>query len=133
MNTVILVWCPRGHQTTEAEPSEVTTYPASGRNLLVLLALHCLHTMHTFTLLCAFTLTVASCSGLSCIPCEERKCRDPSTLDCPWGTVKDICNCCDVCGKSPGQECGGMWNLLGKCGTSLICIKKRISGDGICV
>ena len=35
--------------------------------------------------------------------------------------MKDACGCCDVCGKVFGEECGGLWNMNGKCGRGLKC------------
>nr|XP_045613001.1 venom protein 302-like isoform X2 [Procambarus clarkii] len=91
--------------------------------------------MNTFTIFSLLCLVIASCSGLRCFPCEQRStpCPDPSTLSCPWGTVKDICYCCDICGKGPGEECGGMWNMFGKCGRCLVCKKESEHAKGTCV
>ncbi|XP_053647258.1 venom protein 302 [Cherax quadricarinatus] len=90
--------------------------------------------MKISTLLCLLFIAVSSCSGLRCMPCGTRHpCSDPSTLNCPWGTVKDICNCCDICGKGPNEACGGSWDMYGKCGDCLTCQKETKRGQGICV
>ncbi|XP_068232963.1 uncharacterized protein [Palaemon carinicauda] len=57
--------------------------------------------------------------GLSCLGCNPADCRIP--LNCNYGLVKDICYCCDVCAKGPGEECGGIWGLRGQCGDAFIC------------
>nr|XP_053647259.1 venom protein 302-like [Cherax quadricarinatus] len=89
--------------------------------------------MNTVILLCLLSLAVTSCLGLSCLPCDKSlHCRDPNTLECPWGIVTDLCNCCPVCGKGPGKMCGGPWNINGKCGRCLVC-KQKNNDEGICV
>nr|XP_053647391.1 single insulin-like growth factor-binding domain protein-2 [Cherax quadricarinatus] len=89
--------------------------------------------MNSFTLFCLLSLAVASCSGLKCRVCDTAEwCQDPSTLNCTYGTVKDACNCCDVCGQGPGEVCGGPWDIKGRCGVGLKCQKKK-NNEGICI
>ena len=52
-----------------------------------------------------------------CNPASQCLPLDPNT--CQHGVVKDICECCDVCGKGPGDECGPP----GKCGEGLVCVQ----------
>ncbi|KAK3864295.1 hypothetical protein Pcinc_030010 [Petrolisthes cinctipes] len=40
---------------------------------------------------------------------------------CSWGLVLDMCGCCYVCGKGPGESCGGQWAWHGRCGRGLDC------------
>ncbi|KAK8733131.1 hypothetical protein OTU49_006775 [Cherax quadricarinatus] len=89
--------------------------------------------MNTFTLLCLLFLAVTRCSGLTCLPCQaETQCPDSNTLHCYYGIVKDVCNCCDVCAKGPGEKCGGEWDAQGKCADGLTCQKTTGNAEGIC-
>ncbi|XP_071543940.1 single insulin-like growth factor-binding domain protein-2 [Panulirus ornatus] len=60
--------------------------------------------------------------SLSCLPCREVTCEMPARVKhCAWGLVLDMCGCCYVCGKGPGQTCGGQWAWHGRCGRGLEC------------
>ncbi|XP_042864043.1 single insulin-like growth factor-binding domain protein-2 [Penaeus japonicus] len=91
--------------------------------------------MKPFLILVASLAAVHTCSGLSCEPCEQSECKRPT--GCKFGTVLDICHCCSVCAKGPGQKCGGLWDWYGKCGAAFEC--QPLDGDpdeflgGICV
>nr|API81347.1 venom toxin [Hemiscorpius lepturus] len=63
-----------------------------------------------------------STTALSCRRCGTYECP-PLPADCPWGTVKDPCFCCLVCAKGLNEICGGVWNISGKCGEGLKCVK----------
>ncbi|XP_069981368.1 insulin-like growth factor-binding protein 4 [Penaeus vannamei] len=75
--------------------------------------------MKPLLVLVASVAALHVCSGLSCQPCSEVKCSRPR--GCAFGTVRDVCGCCYVCAKGPGQPCGGMWLLNGKCGDGFKC------------
>ncbi|CAH1242103.1 CRIM1 [Branchiostoma lanceolatum] len=64
---------------------------------------------------------VASSHSLTCAPCNTVRCQAPE--NCPGGTAKGVCGCCDVCAKVEGEECGGPWNIGGVCDKGLICDK----------
>jgi len=40
----------------------------------------------------------------------------------PCQLVKDACGCCDVCARTEGEECGGLWNIAGICADGLTCV-----------
>ncbi|XP_076038286.1 venom protein 302-like [Oratosquilla oratoria] len=69
-------------------------------------------------------------------PCECRGgCPKLDESECKYGMGKDTCLCCDVCLNGPGETCGGLFDIDGKCGTGLRCWKgPRPShyGKGIC-
>ncbi|KAB7502076.1 Venom protein [Armadillidium nasatum] len=49
---------------------------------------------------------------------------------CKFGIIKDVCNCCNICAKGKGDECGGPWGLGGKCAEGLRCVYGHLSeGD----
>ncbi|GAB6024814.1 hypothetical protein CHUAL_009934 [Chamberlinius hualienensis] len=58
--------------------------------------------------------------ALSCVPCEKEKICD-KIVTCKFGLAKDMCGCCDICAKGPGETCGGVWNHGGTCGKGLNC------------
>ncbi|XP_071551244.1 single insulin-like growth factor-binding domain protein-2 [Panulirus ornatus] len=58
--------------------------------------------------------------GLSCLPCDMRKCV---MIYCPYGTELDICHCCHRCLKGPGEQCGGDWYMKGNCAKGMVCKK----------
>ena len=61
---------------------------------------------------------------LRCPSCDRVHCspRRPSELTtCRGGVVRGICNCCPVCAKTEGQDCGGQWHYRGRCDTGLVC------------
>ncbi|KAK8733137.1 hypothetical protein OTU49_006780 [Cherax quadricarinatus] len=71
---------------------------------------------------------LGSVSCLSCLPCREVTCEMPAVVNqCSWGLVLDMCGCCYVCGKGPGQTCGGQWAWHGRCGRGLECRHAVIS------
>ncbi|XP_064085508.1 venom protein 302-like isoform X2 [Macrobrachium nipponense] len=89
-----------------------------------------MNVLYSLLLLCA----VVECSlGLTCLPCDQIICLQP--VGCPYGYVKGVCSCCDVCAKGPGEFCGGEFNLFGKCGAGLKCVQtvNVIPSRGVCV
>ena len=55
--------------------------------------------------------------------------------NCPSGQLaKDVCECCDVCAKAEGEECGGVWSLSGTCADYLFCEENSVGNfmPGIC-
>ncbi|XP_063585010.1 insulin-like growth factor-binding protein 7 [Penaeus indicus] len=86
--------------------------------------------MKTLPLLLLLAVACASTSGWSiiCSPCDESRCP-PSPDDCKFGVVKDACNCCDVCGKGPYEDC----DPENACGPGYYCQLHPISyGNGVC-
>ncbi|XP_068202956.1 single insulin-like growth factor-binding domain protein-2 [Palaemon carinicauda] len=88
-------------------------------------------------LLLCISLAAVTTSGLRCIPCvvSERCPNSAKEEECPYGIVTDICDCCFVCGQGPGDKCGGVWNIKGKCGTGLECVSPQADMwgfEGIC-
>ncbi|XP_047492555.1 single insulin-like growth factor-binding domain protein-2 [Penaeus chinensis] len=60
--------------------------------------------------------TVYHCPGC---PTE---CPPLDPASCPHGIVTDTCDCCNVCGKGPGEICSDAeW----KCGKGLYCLGDR--------
>ncbi|KAH7942941.1 hypothetical protein HPB52_002716 [Rhipicephalus sanguineus] len=54
---------------------------------------------------CSYSATqLPDCSSFTCTPdiCGQSQ--------CPCGTYKDHCDCCDICYKCPGAECN-LWIL----------------------
>ncbi|XP_068203510.1 venom protein 302-like [Palaemon carinicauda] len=77
-----------------------------------------------FACLCVL---VKSIDGLSCYcPEDGSAClqRKLSRVECPFGIIKDHCDCCPVCAKGPGEVCGGPWDISGKCAQGLTCNPK---------
>uniref|UniRef100_A0A4Q8K1M6 U48-Liphistoxin-Lsp1a_1 n=1 Tax=Liphistius sp. SGP-2016 TaxID=1905180 RepID=A0A4Q8K1M6_9ARAC len=70
----------------------------------------------------ALSLFFVGTLALDCM-CDRKNCPflDPSA--CPLGITKDACFCCSVCFKTEGEECGGPFDIDGKCGGDLICFK----------
>jgi len=69
-------------------------------------------------------------SGQECGPC--RPCETPR--GCVAGTVKDACDCCDVCAKAQYELCDHpavrRSETLGKCGRNLECrLRNDLLGD----
>jgi len=76
---------------------------------------------------------LAASDALSCHECDRDNCEKPWDLRCKGGLVKDVCGCCDVCGKVEGEECGGLFYLKGDCDEGLTCVNGfRQSQPGIC-
>lgn len=69
--------------------------------------------------------TVVTVSCLSCpAPCTPESCSSIDISNCSYGTVKDACECCDVCGRGPGDPCGeGGATFYGRCGDDMTCTK----------
>ncbi|XP_018028239.1 single insulin-like growth factor-binding domain protein-2 [Hyalella azteca] len=66
------------------------------------------------------------CVGsLRCVPCGGKDRCPPDPPVCINGLVSDVCECCMVCGKGEGDVCGGLWNMRGKCGDGLVCVKPQ--------
>lgn len=79
------------------------------------------------TLTAAFLLVLVlhSTESLRCVPCGGKdRCPEEAPI-CINGHVLDICECCMVCGKGEGEICGGLWNMRGKCGDGLVCVKPQ--------
>ncbi|GAB6024842.1 hypothetical protein CHUAL_009960 [Chamberlinius hualienensis] len=80
--------------------------------------------MHTLVLVAVIIASVILCSdALSCPrrPDGTLYCTDVDPKTCRYGTVSDICSFCQVCAKGPGEECGGIWNIGGRCGKGYFC------------
>ena len=61
----------------------------------------------------------ASWGIMACKPCAIARCR--RAITCEKGKLRDACNCCDVCAKVEGEECGGKWYMHGRCDQGLTC------------
>ncbi|XP_063608646.1 insulin-like growth factor-binding protein 7 [Penaeus indicus] len=87
--------------------------------------------MNTLTvLLLAVCVVAASGFRLQCNDCDAAPCPALPGRGCPHGVVKDICGCCDVCGKGYGEKC----DEFIKCGPRLTCKVLDFSqGLGRCV
>ena len=66
-------------------------------------------------------LTVEPAAALSCI-CDLDYCDPLDSKQCDYGLVKDVCNCCDVCAKGPGESCGGHFAVEGFCADGYDCM-----------
>lgn len=66
---------------------------------------------------CTFVSSAGSSSCPS--PCTPSDCP---VLDCQY-RYRDICDCCEVCARGPGDLCEGLWNQYGYCATGLECVK----------
>ncbi|XP_063585240.1 single insulin-like growth factor-binding domain protein-1 [Penaeus indicus] len=76
--------------------------------------------METTILLTLLVGVVHLASGVSyfCPSCPST-CPPLDPASCPYGVVTDICDCCDVCGKGPGEVCSDVeW----KCGNGSYCL-----------
>ncbi|XP_077545113.1 8.6 kDa transglutaminase substrate-like [Haemaphysalis longicornis] len=49
--------------------------------------------------LCVSATSVPNCYG---VDCSQAQC---AYVECPCGSHKDGCGCCDYCDKCPGEEC----------------------------
>uniref|UniRef100_A0A1W7RAD9 Insulin-like growth factor-binding protein n=1 Tax=Hadrurus spadix TaxID=141984 RepID=A0A1W7RAD9_9SCOR len=85
---------------------------------------------------------LAAGAKINCPPCHKESCQAP--LNCLAGLVKDICDCCYVCGRTEGERCDNLNLALpygrkyGYCGENLECRMRTdlAPGDpdeGICV
>ncbi|XP_023234366.1 venom protein 302-like [Centruroides sculpturatus] len=92
-----------------------------------------MHRIFFYIYLCATIFVYVS--ALTCEMCGTFECHNKSDDECPSGLVTDICDCCLVCGKSENETCGGIWNVLGKCGEGLYCKKENEIpySPGICI
>lgn len=81
------------------------------------------------TILFLLSLLHTSTHGLSCGSCQSTNCE--VLIECEAGVVKDECDCCAVCAQSKGQECGGPFDIHGKCGVNLYCSKPYSDNDNI--
>ena len=91
--------------------------------------------MNSLVLL-GFALILVTLSGseaLSCMRCDPLNCSEPS--NCKGGLVSDVCGCCDVCAQVLGEECGGPWDIYGKCDAGLECDadKDDFNAQGKCI
>ncbi|XP_077992373.1 insulin-like growth factor-binding protein 7 [Glandiceps talaboti] len=68
---------------------------------------------------------IAQSTTKDCKRCNQDAC--PEVVDCQAGVVKDFCDCCDVCARTEGEECGGENLELGRCVDGLVC-----SDEGQC-
>uniref|UniRef100_A0A1V1WBF0 Putative venom protein n=1 Tax=Superstitionia donensis TaxID=311983 RepID=A0A1V1WBF0_9SCOR len=69
-----------------------------------------------------------------CMQCGTYQCYT-TPAECPAGTVTDMCDCCLVCAKDEDEECGGLWDMRGKCGEGLTCVKENGDDEnsvGVC-
>ncbi|XP_057312226.1 venom protein 302-like [Hydractinia symbiolongicarpus] len=66
--------------------------------------------------------------SLSCFQCNLTECKQPM---CKGGIVKDPCQCCNVCAKVRGEECGGPWDIHGECDQGLYCKKEGKPGQTV--
>ena len=71
------------------------------------------------TLTCVALIIVAACALTCDDECDRSTCVQHG--ECAYGEVRDQCLCCPVCGKGPGDICGGTFNAYGRCGTGLVC------------
>merc|ERR1719431_1057746 len=83
-------------------------------------------------------LSLPSLQALECRPCIPENCPDePDPFSCSSGElVRDLCDCCLICAKAEGDICGGDWDLLGRCASSLTCTptltNKHQFASGVC-
>ncbi|XP_013413451.1 cysteine-rich motor neuron 1 protein [Lingula anatina] len=67
----------------------------------------------------------SSSMDLKCPSCDQIHCspRRASKLyqKCKGGVTLGVCDCCPICAKVEGEDCGGEWNYLGKCDNGLYC------------
>ncbi|XP_019644619.1 PREDICTED: thyroglobulin-like [Branchiostoma belcheri] len=74
---------------------------------------------------CILLCFVYSVYGLSCV-CDYDNLAQfcgPAPTNCPAGTVRDPCGCCDVCAKVQGERCDGPYGVYGTCAAGLVCEK----------
>ncbi|KAF2356694.1 Growth factor receptor cysteine-rich domain [Trinorchestia longiramus] len=80
-----------------------------------------------------FLASLVPCSYCLSCACNPRKC--PVVTSCPYGSGLDPCFCCTVCNLGPGETCGGPFDIAGRCGMGLTCVKTRprdINLEGVC-
>ena len=66
---------------------------------------------------------VFSAVGTQSLSCARTcsPCASVEELECKGGLVPDACACCNVCAKVAGEECGGPFDLKGRCDQGLRC------------
>ncbi|XP_070379114.1 8.6 kDa transglutaminase substrate-like [Dermacentor albipictus] len=83
-------------------------------------------------------VAITSTSGTSTLNCAKMECS-PDTCpkwQCSCGSYKDMCNCCDICYKCPGEECN-VW-ILNLCTEGHECVLQdpekafEVGGVGHC-
>ena len=88
------------------------------RHHLRLSRLTVLYLLPLFLLAFIISAAIATSCPYPCNPATQCSVQlDPSS--CLYGVVKDVCECCDVCGNGPGDFCGP----YGKCGEGLVCVQ----------
>ncbi|XP_067143771.1 venom protein 302-like [Centruroides vittatus] len=88
-----------------------------------------------FFILCLCFSIFIDISALDCRECQRDQCDDKTEEECPAGLVTDLCDCCLVCGKGKNEDCGGDFEVLGKCGTGLYCKRENdedVYSNGVC-
>lgn len=82
-------------------------------------------------MLCKVQLCVLLCLGAYLARASTPECSQPcnlaacSVVQCRYGTVLDLCGCCSLCGKGPGERCAANFESItfyGVCGDGLVCI-----------
>lgn len=96
----------------------------------------------TFLIALVISVIVATTQAV-CPKCDSGKikCSSIHKLDCKGGLVSDPCMCCAVCAKIKGENCGGPFNITGKCDCGLKCLKSpkdiesmgEFNANGLCV
>ncbi|XP_077388936.1 insulin-like growth factor-binding protein 7 [Festucalex cinctus] len=72
-----------------------------------------------------------------CGPCEPGQCAPPPSEGCAAGSVRDACDCCDLCLAAEGERCVGSRSRGGggaqRCGAGLECVRAdKKSKVGVC-
>lgn len=79
--------------------------------------------LSTTALLCCLSIIVCGAQREDCQSCNPEECLKPQ--GCIAGVVKDLCECCDVCGKAEYELCDhpdiSSTRKHGKCGDNLDC------------
>ena len=78
-----------------------------------------------FLIALVMSAILAITQALSCPKCDAGviKCPEIHKLKCKGRLVTDVCGCCAVCAKVKGENCGGPFNITGKCDCGLKCLK----------
>ncbi|XP_017784225.1 PREDICTED: neuroparsin-A-like [Nicrophorus vespilloides] len=67
-----------------------------------------------------------------CQPCDMfEECNKEPESYCMWGETRNSCNR-RVCAKGPGERCGGLRDIFGRCGTGMWCQKEDESNTYTC-
>lgn len=91
-------------------------------------AKHKMAICHRLIILLGIYVCITLVSCLTCKSCQPSSC--PVVTECSAGLVMDVCNCCAVCAQSEGEQCGGRFELDGKCGIEYYCQLKPLHGYG---